>query len=122
MRHNAVIRSTMLGIEDHGCLSFFLDLDIEDGSGQGFGGWGLDDPYKPNGQFVRRVGTAFGADLILQILNTLEVSSWEKLPGTPVRIEHTYSNIDSLGHFIKDKWLTPKTLFDEHASGKFRNE
>lgn len=122
MRHNAIIRSTMLGIEDHGILSFFLNLDIEDGSGQGFGGWALDNPYKEDGQFIRRVGGSFGADLILQILKTLEVDTWEKLPGIPCRIEHTVSSVDSIGHFIKDKWLTPKALYEEHKSGKFCNE
>ena len=39
---NAIITGTYLGIEDHGILTFWLYLDYG-GSGQGFGGYQLDN-------------------------------------------------------------------------------
>lgn len=56
MVENAQIESTMLGMEDHGILTFFLSLKFE-GSGQGFGGYAMDSYDKAK---KRRVGSALG--------------------------------------------------------------
>jgi hypothetical protein len=69
---NAKISSTHLGVEDHNITTAMLTLDYG-GVCQGFGGWSLDTPKKINGKFVKRVGTAFGMEFIMQILETLEV-------------------------------------------------
>lgn len=71
------IESTMLGIEDHGILSFFLMFDFGT-SGQGFGGYSLDNYDKKKGE---RVGLAFGTAVIRQILETVGVREWEDLVG-----------------------------------------
>ncbi len=102
-RQNARIRTTFLGVEDHGILTFFVDLEGE-GWGQGYGGYPLDTW---NG--TRRVGLPFAGEAIRAILTTLEVESWEKLPGQVVRVEHVYESgvgrtIQRMGHIVKDQW------------------
>lgn len=101
---NAIIKSTTLGIEDHGILTFWLHLEY-DGSGQGFGGYALDE-YDVKEK--RRKGTIFGCQTILDVLRVVGVDSWEKLPGSSVRVTSTPDgSISSLGHFLKDRWLNP---------------
>lgn len=103
---NARIESTMLGEEDHGIFTCMLSLDFG-GSGVGFGGYGLDDW---NESLNRRVGTAYGLDCLKLILKTLDVSTWEKLPGTYIRVELTGPNLGAkilrIGHVLKDKWFS----------------
>lgn len=112
---NAKIESTMLGNEDHGIMSFYLYLDYG-GAGQGFGGYCLDNPIKDkDGNFIKRQGCAAGMDLIMKILQTLEVGSWEKLPGTVLRVEGSWNKITKIGHFMKDKWLDVELHFKEFS-------
>ena len=80
---NAKIKSTSLGIEDHGIFTAFLHIE-GDGWGCGFGGFSLDSYSKKEG---KRIGHAFGIDFIQEILKTLDVPAWEKLPGTFLRVE-----------------------------------
>ena len=111
---NANITRTMLGIEDHGIMSYSLTLDYG-GSGQSFGGYCLDTPVKDDdGKFLGRKGVAYGADTILKILETLEVSTWEKLPGTKCRVVATHTGVKKIGHLLKDKWFDPAALAEEH--------
>jgi hypothetical protein len=60
----------------------------------------------------RRVGSAYGMEFISRIISTLEVASWEKLPGTVCRVEHEGwdGKIIRIGHFMKDKWFDPRDL------------
>ncbi len=109
---NAVIRSTTLGVEDHGILTFFLHLDY-DGSGQGFGGYGLDEPVHENGTFKGRRGTAYGCEAIRRVLEVLGVERWEKLPGTPCRVVAEHTKVNRIGHYLKDQWLDLSALADE---------
>jgi hypothetical protein len=106
---NAKIANTMLGREDHGIMSFYLNLDYG-GSGQGAGGWCLDTPVHRDGKFSHREGCAAGMDLIGKILETLEVETWEKLPGTYCRVRASWSKVQAIGHPLKDKWLD----FEQH--------
>ncbi len=107
---NAVIRSTMLGVEDHGIFTFNLDLDYG-GSCQGFGGWTLDAPKKVAGEFVGRFGTAEGMQLIAAVLKAVGVESWEKLPGTHVRADASLDGVRGIGHILKDTWIYPEKFF-----------
>lgn len=106
---NAIIRSTTLGVEDHGILSFMVHLDYS-GGGQGFGGYCMDEPIKVDGDSKGRRGTAFGMECVRRILDTLGVRSWEKLPGTTCRVESDVGQVYRIGHFLKDKWFDPKAL------------
>lgn len=94
---NARITSTTFGIEDHGMMTFSLHLDAG-GCGQGAGGYGLD-----SGEGSKPSGHAYGA--IRKILETLEVDTWEKLPGTFCRMDSDYGKVYRLGHIIKDQWF-----------------
>jgi hypothetical protein len=63
------IESTMLGYEDHGILSFMLDINFG-GSGQGFGGHAL------AGEFTDTC--------VRGILKAVGVERWEQLKGRVV--------------------------------------
>ena len=106
---NAKITSTMLGVEDHGILSAWLNLDYG-GSGQGFGGYAL-DVWDESRQ--KRIGQAYGAEFIRRILEVLEVTKWEKLPGTPCRVRASHSKVEAIGHYLKDQWFDPAALANE---------
>ena len=107
--HNALITHTMLGVEDHGILTFWLTLDYG-GSGQGAGGWVLDEYDKGLG---RRVGTTLAADVVLALLKTLRVGKWEDLPGTHVRVRRTNTKVEAIGHIMRDDWLDFEAFFAE---------
>ena len=90
---NAKITSTFLGREDHGIPTCFVHLDYGS-SAQGFGGYDLRFP-------------SYGIDFITKILSTLEVASWEKLPGTYCRAKADRCCVQAIGHITKDQWFSP---------------
>lgn len=100
---NAVIESTMLGIEDHGILTCFLYLNYG-GSSQGFGGYSFDEYDKGKD---KRVGVAWGMEFIRNVLETLEVESWEDLTGERCRVVSDSGKVYRIGHFLKDQWFDP---------------
>ena len=75
----AVIESTSLGLGDHGVWR--ADLTCSAGSWvQTAGGYCLDTtPETPGGG---RIGSAFGMDHIMAIVQTLGCSCWESVVGT----------------------------------------
>lgn len=105
---NAVIESTMLGDEDHGIFSCYLNLNYG-GSGQSFGGYALDRHNGERNAKSRRIGTGYGCEFIKRILETLEVASWEKLPKTNIRVKAEGHKVHAIGHFLKDQWFSPET-------------
>ena len=108
---NARIKGTHLGQEDHGIFTALLHLDY-DGAGQSFGGYALDKPDKESG----RLGTEFGCQFIMEVLDTLEVEAWEKLPGTPIRVRASFGKVYAIGHFIKNKWLDAGALAESYRN------
>lgn len=108
---NAVITGTKLGVHhtDHGILSFYITLDYG-GSGQGFGGWCLDDvnkKYLDSGRdrsIPNRVPTELGSGLLLGI-DRLFACDWEQLPGKSCRALVERWKAHALGHYLEDKWL-----------------
>ena len=113
---NAKITSTQLGIEDHGCFTWMLFLDLADGCGCGFGGWCLDHYDK---RLDKRI-CGEGATAILEILNVIGVENWEDLKGQYCRVEMTEDgcSIKAIGNIIKDKWFNPKELFKAFGWGE----
>jgi hypothetical protein len=93
---NATIKNTMLGIEDHGILTFLIHCE-GDGWGQGFGGHICND-------------SAFLSEAIRQILETLEVDNWEDLPRKNVRLKRGKEDdmLHAIGHITKNKWYDIK--------------
>jgi hypothetical protein len=78
------IKSTSLTVEDHGIVTAWLHCEAPS-SGIGVGGYCLDEPVKDDkGKFLRRQGTAYGLDHLMQMMHTAGVWSWEKLPGTSI--------------------------------------
>lgn len=110
--YNAKIISTTLGKEDHDIFTFFLHLEFEYGT-QGFGGYCLDSYNK---KLKRRVCVGVGLEVINQILDTVGVNIWEKLPGHYVRVklEKWNSPIKEIGNIMKDKWFNIEQFFKEN--------
>lgn len=97
---NAKISSTMLGIEDHGIMTFSMMMDMG-GTGQGFGGYSLDGR-------AGEVGHSKSIQCIRKILETVGVMKWEDLNGKLVRIRKDSEwngPIKAIGHIIDDKWF-----------------
>ncbi len=100
---NARIESTMLGIEDHGIMTFTIMLDYG-GSAQGYGGYAMDSYDKVN---KKRIGSAFGIESIRAVLEAVGVTRWEDLKGKYVRVEREggwSGKIFAIGHLIESKW------------------
>lgn len=109
---NAKIKSTMLGIEDHGIMTFYLHLDYG-GSGQGAGGYALDEWSEV---LKERIGAPFGIDLILLILKSVGVEKWEDLPGTYIRVKADYGKVYAIGNTLTDNWLDFGIFFGAHKT------
>lgn len=67
---NGKISDTMLGIEDHGIMTFYLFIEFENGV-CGFGGYALDS-Y--DSEKKKRLGAAAGMQAISEVLNCVGVS------------------------------------------------
>jgi len=102
---NAMIRSTMLGYEDHGILTGFIHVE---GSGWGvmLGGFRLDAP--PDNAPAAACGK-----FIKAVLRTVGVEKWEDLPGKFIRVETggAGSTVTKFGHLIEDKWCDLREVF-----------
>lgn len=83
---NGVIKSTFLGIEDHGILTFWIFVGYP-GSTQGFG------------------GVRVTVEHIEGILKALGVSRWEHLAREKIRVLHTNTQIYAIGHFTDTRWF-----------------
>lgn len=106
---NARIESTMLGIEDHGIMTFMITLDYG-GSAQGYGGYAFDSYDRDN---KKRVGSAFGIDAIRSLLEAVGVTRWEDLKGKYVRVERESGwsgKIFAVGHIVESKWCNLGTM------------
>jgi hypothetical protein len=105
----ATIKSTQLTTEDHGIFTAWLMCEWP-GGGVGVGGYSLDTPIEtPDAKF--RVGTDFGMDQIMRIIETVGVSSWERVAGSKVIVltEGTSSGWGSqaagIAHLSEDRVL-----------------
>lgn len=104
---NAKISSTMLGIEDHGIMTFSLMMDMG-GTGQGFGGYALDGNSGGKGH-------AKSILAVRKLLETVGVMRWEELKGQLVRIKKDSEwngPIKAIGHIIDDKWFSLEEFFN----------
>lgn len=83
-RRLAKIRSATLNIKDRGILTFWLMVDYEDGLSQWVGGLTL-DTWKND----KREGTAYGCEMIRQLLLTLDVDDFSEMKGKMVWVHGT---------------------------------
>lgn len=116
MKGNAIIERTMLGYEDHGILTCFLCLK-QSSSGQGFGGYTLDDRPKKDKEGNRYGGrepAVFAGFWIKRILEVVGVSKWEDLVGKHIRVVgEEFGTIKGIGNIIEDKWFYPEREMKE---------
>jgi hypothetical protein len=106
---NGIISDVSLMIEDHGCLTIFLHIEMEFGT-QGFGGFSLGgfpkDRHNYAGIWIRR------------IFEMVDVTDWKNIKGKPVRVMYRDDKkvnqpIAAIGHIIKDKWFDPESEFNK---------
>ena len=100
----AKITSAKLEIKDRGILNFCIFVEYEDGGGQGIGGLALDEW---NAEKKKRVGTAYGCEMIRCLLETLDVNDFSEMKG---KIIWVYGEGDGLGY-------TPKGIEQLKVSG-----
>ena len=104
---NATIENTMLGIEDHGIMSFSLTLTYGGGYGQGFGGYALDGKGGEQGH-------AKSILCIRKIIETVGVEKWEDLRGKYIRIKKASEHagpIEEIGNIMDEKWFNIKEFW-----------
>lgn len=109
------IRSTQLGLEDHGIWTAYLHCEGS-GTGTGVGGYCLDEKPAdfPSGR--RRVGSGYGLDWLMQVCSIVGVSNWEDLPGKAV-----YVLYEKAGHWgqvakgIANVDTGKALIFEQHA-------
>lgn len=115
---NAKITSTMLGVEDHGIMTFFLTVEWQ-GGGVGIGGYALDgpDPANKDAGFgaKARVGYGHGYQAIRRVLEIVGVDTWEKLRGQYCRIDDDGpgARVSKIGNLMKDEWFDLATYMKE---------
>ena len=74
----AIISKASLEIQERGILNFWIHVDYEKGCSQGIGGICLDTYDKEN---EKRVGTAFGCEVIRRLLLELKVNDFAEMKG-----------------------------------------
>ena len=105
MNGNAKIKSTMLGYEDHGIMTCYIQLEQEC-TGQAFGGYRLDAP--------KNADSYMGTFWIERVLKTVGVQKWEDLVGKYIRVDgEEFGEIRGIGHITDNKWFYPRREIDE---------
>jgi len=74
----AKISKASLEIKERGILNFWIHVDYEEGMSQGIGGIALDTYDKTS---KSRVGTAYGCEVIRQLLLALNVNDFSEMKG-----------------------------------------
>jgi hypothetical protein len=78
MEKLAKISKASLEIKERGILNFWIHVDYEEGMSQGIGGLSL-DTYDPEKE--KRVGTAYGCEVIRRLLLALDVNDFSEMKG-----------------------------------------
>jgi len=95
----AKITSAKLEIKERGILNFWIFVDYEDFGSQGIGGLALDQWDKEKD---RRVGTAYGCEMIRRLLETLNVNDFSEMKDQMIWV---YGEGDGLG--FRPKGIEP---------------
>jgi hypothetical protein len=77
----AKIRKAHLEIQERGMLNFWIHVDYEEGCSQGVGGITLDEYNKEK---MRRIGTAYGCEMIRRLLLELGVNDFSEMQGRQI--------------------------------------
>lgn len=106
---NAKIEDVSLTMADHGCLTFYLHLKMQN-AGVSVGGYCIGHGYLGAKEFD---GYDKGTEVLMRIMDTVGVDKWEDLKGKFIRIKSNGwgSIIDEIGNIIDDKWLNFREFF-----------
>lgn len=120
--YNGIITYTKLGIEDHGLLTFTLGIDFDEHAHCGFGGCSFGASYleDDSGKSVRKYRNyPYTFELLIRILETVGVGTWEELKGKYVRVKTNsrLGKIIAIGHIMKEKWFNIEEFYKEKESG-----
>lgn len=109
---NAKIRSTMLGREDHGIMTFMIFVEFG-AVACGVGGYALDHAVRDD--WETRVFSAKSMEAISKVLDVVGVSKWEDLPGKYIRFKDNGwgSTIDEIGNIMEDNWFNLREFFSK---------
>lgn len=77
----ARISKAGLEIKERGILNFWIFVDYEEGMAQGIGGMALDQWCE---SLQRRIGTAYGCEMIRQLLECLNVNDFSEMKGRDI--------------------------------------
>lgn len=100
------IKYTRLGSSNHGIFTFLLDFSFN-GMGQGFGTFCLD---KYNESLQEREGTAFGCDVIMNLIKFFKVESWEDIKGKEAYVLRGDKGFGGTIRGLQDKF-NPENIF-----------
>ena len=78
-RELGIITKATLEIKERGILNFYIYIDYENGCSQVIGGLALDEYNKGTKE---RIGTAYGCEMIRQLLLCLNVNDFAEMKGT----------------------------------------
>lgn len=101
---NGVIKEARIYVEDHGLLTSSIGIDYGGdygGAFQSFGG------YSFGGFRDKKLKGDYMGLWVRGIFRVTEKDDWNRLPGTPVRVETDTGVITKIGHFLKDEWFDP---------------
>lgn len=106
---NAVIESVSLTTDERGLLTSYLTLDYG-GCGQGFGGFAL---YLPPSWTHHDKFAPYAGHWIFRVMEIAGVSNWKDLPGKTIRVKSSWTDVEAVGHIVKNDWFCPKKDFEE---------
>ena len=113
----AKVKKVNLNIRERGILMFHVMVDYEEGCSQGVGGMCLDDYDEDKKE---RVGTAYGCEMIRQLMLTLDVDNFEDAKGRIIWVlgegegfSFEAKGIQSLNVYGKQKTMIFADIFDQ---------
>lgn len=114
---NAKIKRTEITMSDHGCLTFWLNVEGS-GWGVGIGGFCIGHGYLGAKDFKAENG--HGLEAMMRIMDVVGVDTWEKLNGQLIRCETNGwgGQVTRIGNIMEDKWFDLKAFFEEKQKGE----
>lgn len=111
---NGKITATRLTMEDYASLVGTLTIEGA-GWGVNYGCTKLGHGYLGADEFI---GSAYGTEAIMRLMDTVGVAKWEDLKGKYVRVKFENSLATEIGNITENKWFSYKKLYEE----KYKNE
>ena len=109
MIENAKITKVSLTMAEHGCLTFWVWVEMQNGA-CGIGGYCIGHGHLDADHFD---GDGRGLVAMARIMDTVGVENWEDLKGEYCRVdsEGWGGKIIRIGNLIRDKWFDLPKFF-----------